>query len=176
MLYYSTKCFLLASLKTRDIYCGKVVRWRRLLVLFFTYFSFFHINSAHHRNTLASVLIFWGKHVFSAVWPSFGLVSLLLRWRGRLSEVQIGATAILQSFQIKLDHFNSFEFFVPLFKIWTFQAARKTSVNHFNYNDSDLHLVYVLFFYSKGTLEIRHYEHVSLCIVQYARFSCTYKY
>lgn len=117
MLYYSTKCFLLASLKTRDIYCGKVVRWRRLLVLFFTYFSFFHINSAHHRNTLASVLIFWGKHVFSAVWPSFGLVSLLLRWRGRLSEVQIGATAILQSFQIKLDHFNSFEFFVPLFKI-----------------------------------------------------------
>lgn len=35
-------------------------------------FFLFHINSAHHRNTLASVLIFWGKHVFSAVWPSFG--------------------------------------------------------------------------------------------------------
>lgn len=33
-----------------------------------------------------------------------------------------------------------------------------------------------MFFYSKGTLEIRHYEHLSLCIVQYARFSCTYKY
>lgn len=131
-------------------------------------FFFFHTNSAHHRNTLASVIIFWGKHVFSAVWPSFGLVSLLLRWRGRLSEVQIGATAILQSFQIKLDHFNSFEFFVPLFKIWTFQAARKTSVNHFNYNDSDLHLSLCFVFLFKGnngnsSLWALKFVHRSIC-------------